>query len=92
MRRYETFNGGWTFTAGFEPGWANAVQAGETVRLPHTAVELPYNYFDETSYQKAFTYQKVIACIRRSSPGSPLSKAAKSRSYSTPPWPIPSFI
>jgi beta-galactosidase len=61
MRRYETFNGGWTFTAGFEPGWVNAAQAGETVRLPHTAVELPYNYFDETSYQKAFTYQKVIA-------------------------------
>jgi beta-galactosidase len=61
MRIYETYNAGWNFTAGFEPGWAGALQAGETVRLPHTAVELPFNYFDETTYQKAFTYQKVIA-------------------------------
>jgi beta-galactosidase len=61
MRRYENFNANWTFVHGFEPGWVNALQSGETVRLPHTAVELPYNYFDEKLYQKAFTYQKVIA-------------------------------
>lgn len=61
MRRYENFNANWTFLHGFEPTWVNALQSGETVRLPHTAVELPYNYFDEKLYQKAFTYQKVIA-------------------------------
>jgi beta-galactosidase len=61
MRRYENFNANWTFVHGFDPAWVNAVQSGETVRLPHTAVELPYNYFDEKLYQKAFTYQKVIA-------------------------------
>ncbi|CAN7623951.1 glycoside hydrolase family 2 protein [Rhizobium sp. LjRoot254] len=61
MRIYESFNGNWVFGEGFEPARAHALQAGETVRLPHSAVELPYNYFDETSYQKAFTYQKVIA-------------------------------
>lgn len=60
MRIIETFNKDWTFRAGFEPGFASASQPGETVQLPHTAVELPYNYFDEKSYQKAFTYQKVI--------------------------------
>ncbi len=61
MRIIETFNKDWTFRAGFEPAFASAAQPGETVQLPHTAVELPYNYFDEKSYQKAFTYQKVIA-------------------------------
>ena len=65
MRIIETFNKGWTFRAGFEPAFASTVQPGETVQLPHTAVELPYNYFDEKSYQKAFTYQKVIAWDQR---------------------------
>ena len=61
MRRYETFNGNWIFAEGFAEDRVHALQAGETVRLPHSAVEVPYNYFDETCYQKAFTYQKVIA-------------------------------
>ncbi|CZT36693.1 glycoside hydrolase family 2 protein [Rhizobium sp. 9140] len=61
MRMYESFNGNWIFSEGFDAAKAGQPLRGETVRLPHTAVELPYNYFDETSYQKAFTYQKVIA-------------------------------
>jgi beta-galactosidase len=55
------FNGNWVFAEGFAEDRVGTLQAGETVRLPHSAVELPYNYFDETRYQKAFTYQKVIA-------------------------------
>ena len=31
------------------------------VRLPHTAVDLPFSYFDETSYQRVFTYEKTFA-------------------------------
>jgi beta-galactosidase len=58
MRIHESFNGDWTFRHGFVPGTVGARIEGETVRLPHSAVELPYNYFDETSYQKPFTYQK----------------------------------
>ncbi|MBX9454678.1 MAG: glycoside hydrolase family 2 protein [Rhizobium sp.] len=58
MRIYENFNGDWTFRHGFEPDDVGRAQDGETVRLPHSAVELPYNYFDETDYQKPFTYQK----------------------------------
>ncbi|WP_417247845.1 glycoside hydrolase family 2 TIM barrel-domain containing protein [Celeribacter sp.] len=46
MRETISFNEGWLFDGATE------------VRLPHTAVELPYHYFDETSYQKAFTYEK----------------------------------
>ena len=61
MRRYETFNGNWIFAHGFDAASTKVLQSGETVRLPHTAIELPYNYFDETSYQKPFTYQKVFA-------------------------------
>lgn len=61
MRIIENFNGNWLFRHGFEPARVVALQEGETVCLPHSAVELPYNYFDETEYQKPFTYQKVLA-------------------------------
>ncbi len=30
----------------------------EPVTLPHSAVELPFAYFDETTYQRPFTYEK----------------------------------
>ena len=40
------FNDGWQF------------EGGDTVRLPHTAVELPFSYFDEKIYQRTFTYEK----------------------------------
>jgi beta-galactosidase len=58
MRITESFNGNWIFSHGFDQASVNSLQPGETVRLPHSAVELPYNYFDETEYQKPFTYQK----------------------------------
>jgi len=60
MRITENFNGNWLFREGFEPTRVDTLQDGERVRLPHSAVELPYNYFDETDYQKPFTYQKVV--------------------------------
>ncbi|CAN7744660.1 glycoside hydrolase family 2 protein [Ensifer adhaerens] len=60
MRITENFNADWVFRNGFEPAHVHALQSGETVRLPHSAVELPYNYFDETDYQKPFTYQKRL--------------------------------
>jgi beta-galactosidase len=34
---------------------------GAPVRLPHNAVDLPYSYFDENSYQRPFTYEKTFA-------------------------------
>lgn len=46
MRNITSFNQDWLFE-------------GDTpVRLPHSAVELPFHYFDETSYQRSFTYEK----------------------------------
>ena len=46
MRSVTTFNDNWVF------------EGGETVTLPHTAVELPFAYFDERRYQREFTYEK----------------------------------
>lgn len=49
MRSVTSFNDGWVF------------ENGVAVSLPHTAVELPFSYFDERSYQRAFTYSKTFA-------------------------------
>ncbi len=42
------FNDGWMFD-------------GAEVRLPHNAVDLPFSYFDETTYQRVFIYEKTFA-------------------------------
>jgi beta-galactosidase len=49
MRSVTSFNDGWVF------------ENGAAVTLPHTAVELPFSYFDERSYQRVFTYSKTFA-------------------------------
>jgi len=46
MRSVTDFNDGWVF------------EGGASVRLPHNAVDLPFSYFDEASYQRVFTYEK----------------------------------
>ncbi len=48
MRSVTSFNAGWLFEGKTE------------VTLPHTAVELPFSYFDETSYQRVFVYEKTF--------------------------------
>ncbi|MHA3977286.1 glycoside hydrolase family 2 protein [Halovulum sp. GXIMD14794] len=50
----------WSFREGFEEDWTRRDLGGEPVALPHNAVDLPFDYFDETAYQRAFTYQRVI--------------------------------
>ncbi|MBX5158790.1 glycoside hydrolase family 2 protein [Rhizobium sp. NZLR3b] len=60
MRSVVSFNEGWSFHEGFGQRLLENFDAARSVSLPHTAVELPFNYFDETSYQRAFTYQKVL--------------------------------
>ncbi len=58
MRSLLDFNDGWVFHEGFDGALTTNPAPGRTVRLPHNAVELPFSYFDETAYQRAFTYQK----------------------------------
>jgi beta-galactosidase len=60
MRSVVSFNEGWSFHEGFGQRLLETFDAAKSVSLPHTAVELPFSYFDETSYQRAFTYQKVL--------------------------------
>ncbi len=60
MRSYIDFNDGWVFHEGFDGALTTDLAKGAPVRLPHTAVELPFAYFDETSYQRPFTYQKLF--------------------------------
>lgn len=46
MRTEQCFSDGWIF------------EGIEEVCLPHTAVELPFSYLDEASYQRPFSYEK----------------------------------
>ncbi|MBU1176067.1 MAG: glycoside hydrolase family 2 protein [Alphaproteobacteria bacterium] len=46
MRSRIDFNSNWLF------------EGTDKVTLPHTAVELPFAYFDERAYQRKFTYEK----------------------------------
>lgn len=48
MRVGTDFNDNWLF------------EGRDIVRLPHNAVDLPFSYFDETAYQRGFTYQKIF--------------------------------
>lgn len=48
------FNDAWKFAFNYDDGF----QSAPTVRLPHTAKELPYNYADCTDYQTVCGYEK----------------------------------
>jgi beta-galactosidase len=60
MRSIVPYNESWAFHRGTAQHLLRDFDGRVTVSLPHTAVELPFNYFDETSYQRAFTYQKLL--------------------------------
>lgn len=60
MRSLQCLDTGWIFREGFDPARAGERLEGVAVSLPHNALDLPYNYFDERSFQKPFTYQRVI--------------------------------
>ena len=48
------FNNDWLFTSDYDAGFDNA----ETVRIPHTVREIPYNYIDCQDYQMLCGYKK----------------------------------
>jgi beta-galactosidase len=60
MRSIVSFNESWSFHEGFGQRLLGSFDGSTMISLPHTAVELPFNYFDEKSYQRPFTYQKVL--------------------------------
>ena len=58
MREILPFNDNWQFFARFDSELINTPRQGQTIRLPHNAADLPYNYFDETSWHQKYCYQK----------------------------------
>lgn len=58
MSERMNFNDAWVFHTDTRPDLRHNFAKGESVSLPHNACELPFNYTDETVYQKPFTYQK----------------------------------
>ncbi len=60
MRQRSLLNTGWIFHVGFDPAWITLPLPGGTVRLPHNAMDLPWNYGDERAYQQPFTYQRIF--------------------------------
>lgn len=61
MRTVTKFNAGWTFHDTFSNDLVAEKKVGLPVCLPHNAVDLELNYFDEASFQKAVAYQAVLA-------------------------------
>lgn len=61
MRTITQFNSGWTFHPTFSSDLIASRGNGKPVHLPHNAVDLELNYFDEREFQRAFAYQKVLA-------------------------------
>lgn len=53
-------NSGWQFHIGDDAELMRTAKPGRSVRLPHNAADLPFNYLDEASFQQPFTYQRVI--------------------------------
>lgn len=61
MRKFIDLNFGWKFSESFNEDMFKASyddSAFETVDIPHTVKEIPYNYFDEKSYQFVSCYRK----------------------------------
>lgn len=59
MRIMIPINNEWYFKVHYEQGIENSAsfQGFEKVNLPHTNVELPYNYFDEKMFQ-------IVSCYK----------------------------
>lgn len=59
MRKTISLNNNWYFAKHYHQGMENSgdLEGFEKVNLPHTTVELPYNYFDEKVYQ-------IVSCYK----------------------------
>ena len=56
-------NNDWQFTRSYSDALHTKTAdtaAMETVRLPHTTVETPFHYFDESIYQYNSAYRRIL--------------------------------
>ena len=61
MNKRIALNDGWEFTRSFTDAFLQpGSPADETVRLPHTCAETPYDYFDESVYQMVCGYRRTL--------------------------------
>ena len=60
MRIVTPCNDDWVFHNEFRAGLLRTFVDGRSVRLPHNAVDLPLNYFDDSVYQRRFCYQRLL--------------------------------
>lgn len=64
MQRSTLFNRGWVYRPSFTDAYIHSTnhtnEGFESIVIPHTNLELPYNYFDEKSYQFISTYAKTF--------------------------------
>ncbi len=59
MKQAINFN--WKFVPDYKDDYLNAFpKESQTINIPHSVKEIPYNYFDEKSYQMVSTYEKVF--------------------------------
>ena len=53
-------NHNWSYTARFDDRFLRGEGAFDTVELPHTCIETPFDYFDESIYQMVCGYRRVM--------------------------------
>ena len=65
LRKSIPLNNDWEFTLDFNEGVfdLNNTKGFSKVRIPHTMVETPFNYFDEGIYQHDAAYRKTIEIL-----------------------------
>ncbi len=57
----QPLNFGWSFVNDYKEDYLNKLPDNkETIDIPHSAVKVPYNYFNELDYQHLFTYEKIF--------------------------------
>ena len=56
-----SLNFGWKFVPDFKNDYLNKLpKDARSVDIPHNAFDVPYNYFEEKSYQAIVTYEKTF--------------------------------
>ena len=57
----QSLNFAWSFVDHFKEEYLKALPKEKIqVDIPHSPVQVPYNYFNELDYQKVFTYEKIF--------------------------------
>ena len=57
----QVLNFGWSFVDHFKEEYLKVLpKEKKVIDIPHSPVEVPYNYFNELDYQGIFTYEKIF--------------------------------